>query len=132
MDDHYLQLTTSEKELMAYAKANFDKVIVLINCPSAMELGCLAQDEGVDAVLWIGQPGWNGILAVAQILVGDVNPSGRTVDIYPADFATDPTWYNFGDYTQAQASINGEVSATGSALVMGYDTIGTIESSCVV
>ena len=121
IDDHYLQLTTSEKELMAYAKQNFDKVVVLVNSPSAMELGCLEHDEGVDAVLWIGQPGWNGILAVGKILSGEVNPSGRTVDIYPADFAAEPTFYNFGDFTQARAIVCGDKGETGAALSMGYD-----------
>ena len=121
VSDHYLQLTTSEKELMAYAKKNFDKVVVILNSPSAMELGCLEDDEDVDAILWIGQPGWNGILSVGQILNGEINPSGRTVDFYAADFATDPTWYNFGDYTQSNAIINGEVGDTGAALTMGYD-----------
>ena len=121
VDDHYLQLTTSEKELMAYAIKNFDKVIVLINSPSAMELGCLEFDDNVDAVLWIGQPGWNGVLSVGRLLTGEINPSGRTVDIYPADFAADPTFYNFGDFTQARAIITGDMGETGSALTMGYD-----------
>lgn len=127
VDDHYLQLTTSEKELMAYAKANFEKVVVLVNCPSVMELACLEKDEGIDAVLWIGQPGWNGVMAVGQILTGEINPSGRTVDFYMADFASDPTWYNFGDYSQSSAIINGEVAATGAALTMGYDEAYAVE-----
>ena len=127
VDDHYLQLTTSEKELMAYAKKNFDKVIVLVNSPAVMELGCLENDEDVDAVLWIGQPGWNGIMSVGQILIGEINPSGRTVDIYMADFATDPTWYNFGDFTQVKALINDEMGETGSALTMGYDEAYIVE-----
>ena len=127
ISDHYLQLTTSEKELMAYAKKNFEKVVVLINSPSAMELGCLEYDEDIDAVLWIGQPGWNGIMAVGQVLTGEVNPSGRTVDIYMADFATDPTFYNFGDFTQANAILNGAAGEGGAALPMGYDEAYVVE-----
>lgn len=123
--DHYLQLSKNEKELMAYAKANFEKIIVIINSPSAMELGCLEDDEKVGAILWIGQPGWNGIMSVGKILNGDINPSGRTVDFYMRDFATDPTWYNFGDSRQANAIINGEATAAGltqgSTLALGYD-----------
>ncbi len=124
ISDHYLQLTTSEKELMAYAKKNFDKVIVLLNSPSAMELGCLEHDEGVDAILWIGQPGWNGIMSVGKILNGEVNPSGRTVDFYMSDFATDPTWYNLGNYAQSNAILNGaDTSAVNvkDSVSMGYD-----------
>ena len=36
--DHYLELNDSEKELMAYAKKNFKKVIVLLNGPSRRKL----------------------------------------------------------------------------------------------
>lgn len=121
MDDHYLQLTTSEKELMAYAKAHFGKVIVLLNSPSVMEMGCLQNDDGIDAILWIGQPGWNGIMAVGGLLTGEYNPSGRTVDFWMSDFATDPTWYNFGDYRQANVILNGQTKGEKSAVAMGYD-----------
>ena len=59
-------------------------------------------------MLWIGQPGWNGIMALGGVLTGEINPSGRTVDFYMRDFTTDPTWYNFGNYTQANYALTGE------------------------
>lgn len=107
-NEHYLELNDSEKELMAYAKANFKKVIVIINSPSVMEMGDIQDDEGIDSVLWVGQPGWNGLEAVGKILTGEINPSGRTVDFWMRDFESDPTWYNSNDYTQAQYLINGK------------------------
>lgn len=113
-DEHYLELNDSEKELFAYAKAqNFDKIIVLINSPAVMELATLQNDDDVDAILWIGQIGWNGIMTVGDILMGDVNPSGRTVDFWMADFTTDPTWYNVGNYTQANKIITGNYTTDG-------------------
>lgn len=124
VSDHYLQLTTSEKELVAYAKKNFDNIVVLLNCPSVMELGCLEDDDDIGAILWIGQPGWNGIMSVGKILNGEIAPSGRTVDFYMRDFATDPTWYNFGNYAQANAIVNGADTTAvkgNSAVPMGYD-----------
>lgn len=98
---HYLELDTREQELIRYAKEHFSKVIVLINSSNAMELGDLnakktADNLGVDAILWIGGVGSTGTKAVGDILAGNVNPSGRTADIYPADFTADPTWNNFG------------------------------------
>ena len=124
-DDHYLQLNSSEKELVAYAKKNFGKVIIIVNSPAAMELGSLQDDPEIDGILWIGQTGWNGIMALGKILNGEVNPSGKTVDIYSRDFATDPTWYNFGDYRQANYILNGSAvsgSVTqGSSIPLGYD-----------
>jgi len=102
---HQLELNKDEKDMIALAKQHFDKVVVIINSSNAMELGELETDPGVDAILWVGSPGQVGFNAVGQVLSGGVNPSGRTADIYPADFTKDPTFVNFGDY--AYSNING-------------------------
>lgn len=48
-----LQLTQEEKDLLAMARENFDKVIVLINSTNAMQCDFLTDDSyGVDAALW--------------------------------------------------------------------------------
>ena len=107
-DDHYLELDQNEQEMLKLACENFGKVIVIVNSSNAMELGFLdAHDDGdltnigydfaphIQAALWIGGPGNNGILALGRILDGTVNPSGRLVDTYPRDFTRDPTWQNF-------------------------------------
>ena len=108
--EHNQMLNYREKELLAYAKAHFDKVVVLLNSPSVMEIGDIESDEDIDAVLWIGQPGWNGSLAVGQILNGEVNPSGRTVDFWMKSIYTDPTSYNFGTYAIANGLLNDQWS----------------------
>lgn len=103
-DDHYapgqhqLELNRDEKDLLALAEQHFDKVIVLINASTPMELDVLEQDDKVDAILWVGSPGQTGFNAVGKVLSGQITPSGHTVDIYPADFTKDPTFVNFGDY----------------------------------
>ena len=96
-DYHQLELDPSEKELLAYVENNFDKVIVLINSSEAMELGALKDDANVDAILWVGAPA-DGISAVAKVLNGTFNPSGRTVDTFARDFTKDPTFVNFGGF----------------------------------
>ena len=98
---HYLELNDAEKSLIEQANANFDHVIVLINSGNALELGFV---EDVDAALWIGDPGDVGTKAVAQVLKGEVNPSGRTVDIYPYAVETTPSFYNFGEYEYTNSS----------------------------
>ncbi len=110
-NEHYLELDDHEKELMAYAKKHFEKIIVIINSPNVMELGCLEEEDAVDAVLWVGQPGWNGIEVVGDILTGKINPSGHTADIWMKDFTSDPTWYNWGGYNQALYELTGEYSS---------------------
>ena len=97
---HVLQLFDDEIDLINLAKQHFGKVIILLNTANVMEIPELEDDPGIGAILWIGQPGINGAKAIGPILVGDVNPSGRTVDIWPANFKKDPTWFNFGDNSQ--------------------------------
>jgi len=96
----YLELTPDEEDLLAMAKANYDKVVVLINAANAMELGFL-EDEGIDAALWVGTPGSTGTNAIGDVLAGAVNPSGRLVDTYPYEVESAPSYYAMGafDYT---------------------------------
>ncbi len=98
---HYLELTNNEQELLKHIEANFDKVVVLINATNPMELKELEDDPKIGGVIWIGQPGENGIMALGKILNGEVNPSGRLVDFYERDFTSSPVWNNYGTGAQA-------------------------------
>lgn len=92
-----LELMPEEKDTIELAKKTCDKVVVIINSSNAMELGALADDDGVDAILWIGGPGAKGFESMSDILCGDVNPSGKLVDTYVRDISKDPTYKNIGD-----------------------------------
>ena len=100
---HYLELNSAEQSLLEQAEATFENVIVLINSGNAMELGFL-EDEGIDAALWMGDPGDVGTVGIVNILTGAVNPSGRLPDIYPYAVETIPSYYNFDtfEYTNSQ------------------------------
>lgn len=100
----YLALQDREKELLRTIQESgqFDKVVVLINASNAMELGEL-KEYGVDACLWIGGVGQSGARAVAEVISGKVNPSGRLADTYAADSFSSPAMQNFGDYTYSNA-----------------------------
>lgn len=100
VDSHSLELFPEELELVEHAKQHFETVIVLINSANALELACLEDDPDIDAILWIGNQGTSGLTYLGAILRGEMNPSGRLVDVYDADHTQDPTWYNFGDLTQ--------------------------------
>lgn len=122
---HQLELNKDEKDMIALAQQNFETVVVLVNASAAMELGVLESDEGVDAILWVGSPGQTGFNAVGSILAGDINPSGRTVDIYPADFTKDPSFVNFGNYqysniSKSNASGNGYFVQYEEGIYVGY------------
>lgn len=99
-DDHYLQLDQNETDLLDYVCENFDKVIVLINSFNAMELGFLddpnhyAYHPEIKAAVLVGAPS-AGADAIGEIVTGDVNPSGHTVDTFVRDLKKDPTWQNY-------------------------------------
>ncbi len=98
---HQLELNADEKDLLELAKSQFENVIVVVNASTSMELGPLQDDEGIDGIILAGSPGVNGFNALGPILSGDINPSGRTVDVFSRDFTADPTFVNFGDFAYA-------------------------------
>lgn len=99
--DEPLKLTQNEKDILAEAKSKFNKVIVLVNTSSQMELDELKKDDKISAILWVGQPGNYGTLGIADILSGKVAPSGGLSDIYAASNLSAPAMMNMGDFTYA-------------------------------
>ena len=108
--DHYLELDSNEKDLIAMVKQNFRKIIVVLNMGTSFELGDLQEDSKINSILWIGYPGGSGFNAVGKVINGEVNPSGRLADLYATDFTKGPSFPNFGsNYTtrySGSASIN--------------------------
>jgi len=105
---HYLALTVNEKETIKAAKEKCSAVVVILVSSNAIELSPLMRGEyEADAILWVGNPGSQGFLAMAEILSGRVNPSGRLVDIYPSDFTADPTYRNMGEFKYENVFYNG-------------------------
>lgn len=96
---HYLALSENEKGAIAQARRYCEKVVLIVESSAAMELGEVVHGEyEVDAILWVGHVGERGYAHLGKILTGEVNPSGRTVDIFAADFTSDPTYVNNGDF----------------------------------
>lgn len=82
-------------------------------------------DEGelsVDAVLWIGGPGGQGFEAMGEILCGEVNPSGRTVDTWMTDLMAVPSVANFGnnEYNNTYLLTGGFPTPVGDATEMNF------------
>lgn len=118
---HYLALSENEKGAIAEAKQYCDKVVLIIESSAPMELGEVMEGEyEVDAILWVGHVGERGYARLGKILTGEVNPSGRTVDIFPADFTADPTYIDNGDfqYDNATATVYG--LGSGSTIQRSY------------
>ncbi len=95
---HELALTTYEKEMLMFAKQNCKNVVAVIESSNVMELGDLMEGGAYecDAIVWVGGAGATGFASLGDILVGDVNPSGRTADLWDRDLTKNPVYANFG------------------------------------
>lgn len=123
-DEDLLSLSTNEKSildgLMSLKKqGKVKKVILVLN-------GCnqIAQKEfepyDIDASLWIGNPGINGLKSLANVLNGTVNPSGRLPDTFWYDHGDNPVMNNYGVYLYENASdYSGKINV-GSSKPTGY------------
>ncbi|MBO4990135.1 MAG: glycoside hydrolase family 3 C-terminal domain-containing protein [Clostridia bacterium] len=98
-----LSLHPQESDLLKMVKSYKDEgkiknVIVLLNSAYALELDWLSDEAyGVDACLWIGNPGLTGFSAIPDLLTGKINPSGHFVDTYATNALSAPATQNMGD-----------------------------------
>lgn len=106
-DGDYLRLCKEEVELLENLRAlkengTFRKIVVLLNSSSTLQLD-FVENYGIDAVLWVGNLGLNGIPAVADILAGKVNPSGRIIDTFLKNNHSMPAMANYDAFPYTNA-----------------------------
>ena len=118
--DYYI--TTEEREAIAFCAAHYAHFVLLINCGSSMDVGFLERLEGINAVIYICQPGSQGGLAVADILSGAVCPSGKLTDTWAKQYGDIPF---SNDYSHRNGNLQQEDYKEG--IFVGYryfDTFG--------
>ena len=113
--DGNLNLNSNERQVLQLAKqykdsGDFKKVIVLINSPLPMSMDWVDKEEyGIDAVVYVGVPGYYGAGGIAHLLAGEktvkdengndvvkvVNPSGHAPDTFAASASSSPAYVNF-------------------------------------
>ena len=89
------ELSALEKDLIAKAGRLFRKVILVLNTGAPLDCEAFADDPHVQGVLLAWQGGMEGGGAIADILCGDVNPSGKLPDTIARAYAFQPSAKDF-------------------------------------
>ena len=88
----------TEEELELFdkiEKSDIKKVVVVLNIASVVDASYLEKYPKVKAILLAYLAGMEGGNAVADILCGDVNPSGKLTDTMPLDYKDHPSATTF-------------------------------------
>lgn len=99
-------LTKEEQKMIQTVKADFSKIIVVLNIGGAIETAWLKDDAQIGAVLNIWQGGMEGARAAAEILCGKANPCGKLADTFARELESYPstkTYHesvHYVDYTE--------------------------------
>ena len=104
--DYYL--SDAETELLTRVAAKFKKTVVVLNVGAVLDTSWIKSIPGIDSVLMAWQAGMEGGLATADVLVGDVNPSGKFVDTFAKsydDYPSSDTFYESSAYVNYEEDI---------------------------
>ncbi|PXW90956.1 beta-glucosidase [Streptohalobacillus salinus] len=94
------QLTKDERQMLTLVTESFDQVIVVLNVSNIIDMAWLTEAPFADAiqsVLYVWQGGMEGGNAAADILVGNVTPSGKLTDTIAYSLEDYPSTENYGD-----------------------------------
>ena len=93
--DFYLSL--AEQKMISAVCDRFDKIVVVLNVGGMVDTSWFVSNPKIQSVLLAWQGGQEGGLAEADILCGDVNPSGKLTDTFAGSFDDYPSSYNFNE-----------------------------------
>ena len=135
--DGLLDLNQDEADLLEMIEnsGKFSKTIVLLN--GAMPMSCDWVNDpkyGVDAVLFVGVPGYYSLAGVVDVLTGEANPSGHAPDTFSAHASNSAAYQNFGSIPFSGGSgryVNGYVTYK-EGIYVGYKYYETRYEDCVL
>lgn len=93
--DTYFYLSPAEKQMVETVADNFANVVVLLNVGAMIDTAWFAYNPKISSAVMLWQGGMEGGLAAADILTGEVNPSGKLVDTCAASFEDYPSSEGF-------------------------------------
>lgn len=105
-NNDYLKLTDNELSVLQGLKDAkdahaFDNIVLIINQATGIseDLPEVMETYGIDACLWIGYPGSAGLTAVAKIMTGEANPSGKLPDMWYTSANAHPAYKHYAEWS---------------------------------
>lgn len=93
--DYYL--TDAEVDMVHTVTAAFDHAVVVLNVGGMVDVSWIRENPKIDAAIMAWQAGMEGGAAIADIICGDVNPSGKLTDTFAKSFSDYPSSSSFHD-----------------------------------
>ncbi len=91
--DYYL--TDEEEKFLDDLCRLYDKVIVIINSGGVLDLSFMDSHKNILGLIFMGQAGMEGGSAIAEIITGEVSPSGHLTDTWCYDYEDYPGALDF-------------------------------------
>lgn len=89
-------LTDEEESLLEIVSRYFEKTAVILNVGNIIDMKWV-EKYNIKSVMYVWQGGQDGGNAVADVLCGNVTPSGKLTDTIAKDISLYPSTKNFGD-----------------------------------
>ena len=107
----------SHEELTAirFCAEKYPHFVLVINAGSSIDMGFMEEIEGINAIVYLCQLGTEGGHAFADILSGDVSPSGKLSDTWAKQYAHIPF---ASDYSYLNGNLEDEYYQEG--IYVGY------------
>lgn len=94
-NDGDFYLSPAEQALVRRVTASFARVVVVLNVGGIVDTAWFRSNDRIQSVLLAWQGGMEGASAQADILCGDVCPSGKLTDTFAASIADYPSTESF-------------------------------------
>lgn len=85
-----LYLTDEERTAIAFCAEKYAHFLLVINCGSSIDMAFADEIPGINAILYLCQPGTEGGHAFADIVSGAVTPSGKLSDTWAKQYSDLP------------------------------------------
>ena len=108
-------LSEAEHQQLADLCSLYGKVLLIVNAGGVVDLSFLDEFPAVKGVLVVSQPGMEGGHAVADVVSGAVNPSGKLTDTWALDYKDYP---NAATFSHNNGNVEKELYEEG--IYVGY------------